>query len=184
MRNTVLFPALGVALLAGTSLAQAQAIDAVVTPAPAPMVIAQDPLVVSEPAPIVETVPVQTTETVRTERVTTRPVRRVARVPAARIRPADNITTTRTIIRDDIARVPAAPVVAAIAPPPTYTEVLQGPPVVTYPSPLYDYVPGVAAPPAAVVEQPPLPAYRYVYQPDRILVIDNNTGVAVQALPR
>jgi hypothetical protein len=28
------------------------------------------------------------------------------------------------------------------------------------------------------------PFYRYVYEPNRILVIDPNTGVAVQALPR
>jgi hypothetical protein len=29
-----------------------------------------------------------------------------------------------------------------------------------------------------------VPAYRYVYQPDRILVIEPATGIAVQALPR
>jgi hypothetical protein len=29
-----------------------------------------------------------------------------------------------------------------------------------------------------------MPAYRYVYEPDRILVIDPVTGIAVQALPR
>ena len=30
----------------------------------------------------------------------------------------------------------------------------------------------------------PMPAYQYVYQPDRILVIDPVTGIAMQALPR
>jgi hypothetical protein len=75
-----------------------------------------------------------------------------------------------------------APAAAAIAQP-GYTEVVAAPPG-AYAPPLYDYVPAGAAPPAAVLEQPPLPAYRYVYQPDRILVIDANTGVAVQALPR
>ena len=68
MRHTVLLPALGVALLAGTSLARAQTVETVVTPAP--MVIAQDPVLVTAPAPVIETMPVQTTETVRTERST------------------------------------------------------------------------------------------------------------------
>jgi hypothetical protein len=183
MRNTVLLPALGVALLAGTSLAQAQTVDTVVAPAPAPMVIAQDPVMVSEPAPVIETVPVQTTETVRTERLTTRPARRVARGPAPRPAQSDIVTTTRTTVREGIAPAPLAPPVAAIVPPTTYTEVVQAPPA-PYPEPLYDYVPAGVGPPAAVVEQPPLPAYHYVYQPDRILVIDGNTGVTVQALPR
>jgi hypothetical protein len=182
MRTTVLLPALGVALLAGTSLAQAQSVETVVTPAPAPMVIAQDPVVVTEPAPIIETVPVQTTETVRTVRSTTHPVRRVARARAARMARADTVTTTRTTVREDIGPAPVAPPVAAIAPP-TYTEIVQAP-AATYPRPLYDYVPAGLGPPAAVVEQPPLPAYRYIYQPDRILVIDANTGVTVQAIPR
>ncbi len=179
MRHTVLLPALGVALLAGTSLARAQTVETIVAPAPAPMVIAQDPVVVTAPAPIVETVPVQTTQTVRTERLTTHPVRRVARAPASRSPQPDVVTTTRTTIRQDFAAAPLAPPVAAIAP--AYTEVVQGPPA-AYPAPLYDYAPG--APPAALAEQPPLPAYHYVYQPDRILVIDANTGVTVQALPR
>jgi hypothetical protein len=29
-----------------------------------------------------------------------------------------------------------------------------------------------------------MPAYQYVYQPDRILVVDPMTGIAMQALPR
>jgi hypothetical protein len=180
MRNTAVLPALGLALLAGTSLARAQTVETVVTPAP--MVIAQDPVVVMQPAPVVETVPVQTTETVRTERLTTHPVRRIARAPAPRPRQPDTVTTTRTTVREDVGLAPVAPPVAAIAQP-TYTEVVQAPPP-AYPGPLYDYVPAGAAPPAAVIEQPPLPAFHYVYQPDRILVIDANTGVTVQALPR
>jgi hypothetical protein len=175
MRHTVLFPALGVALLAGTSLAQAQAVETVITPTPAPTVIAQDPVavpppvVVSEPSPIVETVPVQTMETVRTVRSTTRPVRRIARARAFAPRRAATETTTQTTVSESIAPVPVPPAVAAIPP--------------AYPAPLYDVVPA-AAPPPAVVAQPPILAYRYVYQPDRILVIDANTGLAVQALPR
>ncbi len=182
MRNTILFPALGVALLAGTSLAQAQTVDTVVTPAPAPMVIAQDPVLVTEPAPLVETVPVQTTETVRTERRSTHAVRRIARSPAARPRPADTVTTTRTTIREAIVPSRVAPPVAAVEEP-TYSEVVEAPPP-AYPRPIYDVAPGGFAPRAAMVEQPPLPAYHYVYQPDRILVIDDATGVTIQALPR
>jgi hypothetical protein len=179
MRHTVLLPALGVALLAGTSLARAQTVETVVTLAP--MVIAQDRVLLTEPAPVIETVPVRTTETVRTERSTTHPARKMARGTAPR--PVDTVTTTRTTIRENIAPAPMAPAAAAIAQP-GYTEVVEAPPPGAYPAPLYDYVPAGAAPPAAVLEQPPLPVYRYVYQPDRILVIDANTGVAVQALPR
>jgi hypothetical protein len=185
MRHTVLFPALGIALLAGTSLAQAQAVETVITPAPAPAVIAQDPVVVqppvvvSEPAPIVETVPVQTTETVRTVRSTTRRVRRIARAHA--FAPRRAATETTTTVTESISPAPVPPAVTAINQP-TYTEVVRAP--AAYPAPLYDVVPAAAPPPTAVVAQPPIPAYRYVYQPDRILVIDANTGVAVQALPR
>jgi hypothetical protein len=178
MTHTVLLPALGVALLAGTPLAQAQTVETVVTPAQAPMVIAQDRVLVTAP-PVVETVPVQTTETVRTEHWTTHPGRRIARSPASR--PMDRVTTTRTTIRENIAPAPLAP--AAIAQP-GYMEAVQAPPPAVNPAPLYDYVPPGIAPAGAALEQPPLPAYRYVYQPDRILVIDANTGVAVQALPR
>ena len=180
MRQTVLLPALCVALLAGTSLARAQTLETVVTPAPAPLIIAQHRVLVTQPAPVIETMPVQTTETVRTER-STRPVRRVARGSA--LRPVETVTTTRTTIRENIAPAPLAPAAAAIAQP-GYTDVVEAAAPAGYPAPLYDYVPAGAAPPAGVLEQPPLPAYRYVYQPDRILVIDANTGVAVQALPR
>lgn len=104
--------------------------------------------------------------------------------------------TTRTTVSERVIPAPAVfatvpavtPAVAAITQP-AYTEVVPAPPVSasTYPAPLYDVVPG-----PAVVAQPvvgasvvaPVPAYRYVYEPDRILVIDANTGIAVQALPR
>ena len=59
MRHTVLLPALGLALLAGTSLAQAQTVDTVVMPAPAPMVVDQDSVIVAEPAPMARTMPVR-----------------------------------------------------------------------------------------------------------------------------
>jgi hypothetical protein len=185
MRHAVLFPALGVALLAGTSLAQAQAVETVITPGPAPAVIAQDPVVaqppvvVSEPVPIVETVPVQTTETVRTVRSTTRPVRRIARGHA--FGPRRAATETTTTVTESIRPASVPPALAAINQP-TYTEVVRSPGA--YPAPLYDVVTAAAPPPPADAAPPPIPAYRYVYQPDRILVIDANTGLAVQALPR
>ena len=65
-------------------------------------------------------------------------------------------------------------------------------PASTYPAPLYDVVPAAAggrAAPARRRSGPPVvptavPAYRYVYEPDRILVIDPYTNIAVQAIPR
>jgi hypothetical protein len=145
MRHAVLLPALGVALLAGTSLARAQAVESLITPAP--MVVAQDPVLVTQPAPAIETVPVQTTETVRTERSTSHPARRMAR--GTQPRPVGIVTATRTTIRENIAPARIAPAAAAIAQP-GYTEVVEAPPPGTYPPPLYDYVPAGAA---AVVEQ-------------------------------
>jgi hypothetical protein len=66
----------------------------------------------------------------------------------------------------------------------------------TVPQPLYDaavpassddYYSGVAYDSAPAVAAP-VPAgpimYRYVYEPDRILVIDPVTNIAVQAIPR
>jgi hypothetical protein len=81
-------------------------------------------------------------------------------------------------------------VVPPVAPVPAYNELINGP---RY----YDYVPPsavipaqpppVAAPaviPAAAPVVAPVPTYRYVYEPDRILVIDPYTNIAVQAIPR
>jgi len=55
-----------------------------------------------------------------------------------------------------------------------------------YSTPVYDVAPAAVAPApvfaAPVATQPVI--YRYVYEPDRILVIDAITGVAVQAIPR
>ncbi len=130
MRKTVLLPALGVALLAGTSLARAQTVDTFVAPVPAPMVVA-DPVVVAEPSAVIETVPVQTTRTVQTERLTTHPVRRIARAPVLRSRQPETVTTTRTTVREDIGPAPVGRPVAAVVPP-TYTEVMDAtPPLLT-----------------------------------------------------
>jgi hypothetical protein len=106
---------------------------------------------------------VQTTETVQTVRPAPRSVRRQI------------VTTKRTVTTTT----PAPAATIAANPQPLYDR-----------APLYDTV----APPApaptmddAVINASvgtTIPASRYVYEPDRILVIDPNTGIAVQALPR
>jgi len=101
--------------------------------------------------------------------------------------------------------VPApAPVVRAPYPRPVYDVVAPAAPapvVAPYPRPVYDVAaplpapavaepiadetvvgPGGPVPPDAA--GPPMPTYHYVYEWDRILVIDDATGIAVQALPR
>lgn len=92
---------------------------------------------------------------------------------------------------------PAAPAVtaaampAATAPTPAQTDRAAG---VVMPTPVADYGPppyNAAPPPAyggavgpAAGPGGPVPAYRYIYQSDRILVVDPVTGIAMQALPR
>jgi len=148
----------------------------------------------------------QPVETVRTVTVTrtVRPVihRRVVvtrrttvsdRVAPIAPAPAAVATTYRRPIYDAVAPAPyPRPVYDVVAPP--------APPVVNaYPRPVYDVVapapaiaepviddtvvaPGAPVPPYAGAA--PMPTYHYVYEWDRILVIDDATGIAVQALPR
>ena len=163
MRNSVIFVGLGVALAAGMSIARAQTVETIVTPAAGPAVVAQAPVAVPPsgvllpPASTVAvTAPVETVETVRT--VTTTEPRRVHR-RAVHPRTVDRVTTvTRTTTM--------RPGVVAAAP--AYDELMHGPR-------LYDVV--TPAPMA-------MPAYRCIYQPDRILVVDPQTNIAVQAIPR
>lgn len=64
------------------------------------------------------------------------------------------------------------------------------PPVAGYDGPVYDLGPAPVEAPAGVVAPvegpavPVMPAYQYIYQPDRILVVDPVTGIAMRALPR
>jgi hypothetical protein len=153
--------ALGLALAAGAPAAHAQT------------VLVSQPIL-SQP---LETV--QTTETVRTIRPT----------PAYSAR--RQIVTTRTITRQVT---PGPTIIARTVPAvrqPLYDEVTQAPLGNPDDTPaLYDTAVPVAGP--APVMATPLGQgaytepfiYRYVYEPDRILVIDPNTGVAVQAIPR
>lgn len=196
MINHISYTALGIALLAGASAANAQTL------------IADQPGAV-----IVREQPARTVETVRTVR-TVEPARtmkshHVARRASAKV---ETTTTTRTIVRDRVVRGPTV-----IAPAPaTYSDMAPAPVVadMPYSRPLYDVAPGaglaepaysrplynVAAPvvaPAPFVGAAPaigaapaaqsgmpIPGYRYVYEPDRILVIDPYTNIAVQAIPR
>jgi hypothetical protein len=175
---------IGVALAAGTSAARAQAVETVMTPASGTMVVEQAPLVppsgvLLPPSPAVAvTAPVQTVETVRTvQTIEPRSVRYVARP-----RVVNRVTTTtRTTVRQGV--VATAPTYAAA---PAYDDFRRGPrlyDMVTTPAPL----PPPAAPVMAtttVAAPATMPTYRYVYQPDRILVIDPYSNIAVQAIPR
>jgi hypothetical protein len=188
MRNSLWFIAFGVSVLTGSSVASAQTVETIVTPAPGPAVIAQAPVAVppsgvllAQPAPLVAATPVETVETVKTVRTTTP----VARHHVTRTRTADRVTTVRTTTVQQVAMPPATA---------AYDELMQGPP-------LYDVV-APAAPPlvatqpivpavapvvggvAPIVAGTALPLYRYVYEPDRILVIDPATNIAIQAIPR
>lgn len=199
MRNHISYTVLGAALVAGASAANAQTVitreiadrPVVIARQPGSMVVAQQPVAAA---------PVETVETVRTVRsTTTSPRRRFVSRDVIRSRTANRVTTTRTTVTERVVPAPAivAPPAVEAVTEPTYTDVVQGPvvaPAPAYPDRLYDVVTPapVAPPPAAAVVAPAttfgagtaVPTYRYVYQPDRILVIDPYTNIAVQAIPR
>jgi hypothetical protein len=192
MISHVLYSALGLILIAGPSAACAQTLiapDYYGQPAGAVAVPQQPPATVLQPA---ETV--QTTETVHT-------IRHVPAQPAHR-----QIVTTHTVTRRVVpapaavaTTVPAAPppvydvAAPAVAPQPVYNVAAPAAAQPLYDTPVpvpassddyysgmpYDAAPAVAAP----VPTGPI-MYRYVYEPDRILVIDPVTNIAVQAIPR
>jgi len=172
------------ALVIGASAAQAQTVitgpvwGQPVGTVAAPAVVAPAPIV-SAPAVVQPAETIQTIQTIRTVRaVPPPPVRR-------------QIVTTRTITRRVI---PAAPAVVAgtvaAAPAPLYDTAVPA----AVPAPAYDYAdsadynaPIYDVAPAPIVAAPMATApviYRYVYEPDRILVIDPTTNIAVQAIPR
>lgn len=173
MRNQISYAVLAFALLGGASAANAQDVPPPAFLAPSGTVVASPDTFVMQPAPAVETVPVKTVETVETVR---RPVvHRTVSHRSVRSRPERVVTTTtrRVVTRERV--IAPTPAVTAITQP-GYTEVVQRPPLT---APLYD----VALPPGAP-GLAPVPAYRYVYEPDRILVVDPITGIAIQAIPR
>ena len=191
MRNSISVMALGVALVAGTSVAHAQAVETIVTPAPGAAVIAQGPVAVppsgvllAQPAPVVAAAPVETVETVRTVRSTA--PRTVTR-HVTRTRTADRVTTTRTtIVRQGVVAEPGVAATAAydeLVQEPRYYDVVTPLPPVVAAQPVVSTAPVIGAT-APLVAGTVLPLYRYVYEPDRILVIDPYTNIAVQAIPR
>jgi hypothetical protein len=148
-------------------------------------------------------------ETIVTRQIVNQPVETVRTVTTTRtIRPAPRhrvVETRRTTVTDRAALVaPAgaaarAQIPAAAGPVPVYDVAPPAPPVydVAAPAPVVaapvdDDDTVVGAPPLvdqALVPPPPpvgavVPAYQYVYQWDRILVIDPATGIAVQSIPR
>ena len=165
------------ALVIGASAAQAQTV--ITGPVGQPV-----GTVVTAPAVVQPAETIQTIQTIRTVHVAPLP-------PVRR-----QVVTTRTITRRVI---PAAPAVVAAtvaaAPAPLYDAVPATVPppaydygdTADYGAPLYDVAPAATVAPAPVVAAPVAPApviYRYVYEPDRILVIDPTTNIAVQAIPR
>jgi hypothetical protein len=166
MRNTIsALTALGLAVAAGPTVANAQT---VISDQPVETVITQQPVQQT----------VQTTETVRTVRPGARPVVR-KRV----------VTTTRQTVISQRAVAPQ-PLYDVVPPAPLATRTYAPPLYDTVAPPLYDTVAPVPtvddtyinnAVPAAGAAYP---IYRYVYEPDRILVIDPATNITIQAIPR
>src|SRR5580693_5548902 len=168
MRNTishaVVLMALGLAVAVGPTVANAQT---VISGQPVETVITQQPIQT-----------VQATETVRTVRPGARPIVR-KRV----------VTTTRQTVVSQPAVAPQ-PLYDVVPPAPLATRTYAPPLYNTVAPPLYDTV----APVPATVDDTyvnalapagaAVPVYRYIYEPDRILVIDPTTNIAIQAIPR
>jgi hypothetical protein len=163
MRSSISYIALAVVLAAGTTAANAQTvITREISAQPVETVITRQP---------VQTV--QTTETVRTVRPAPRSALHRQVVTTRRTTVSERVVPTQTVTTP-------APVDTAVAanPRPLYEQ-----------APLYDTVAAPSTLDETVVNAPfgpatAIPTYRYVYEPDRILVIDPTTGIAIQALPR
>jgi len=153
MRNNFTeLPALGIAVAAGPTVANAQT---VISGQPVETVITQRP--------------VQTTETVRTVRPGARPTVRKRVVTTTR----QTVVSQRTVAPQPLYDVvPSAPLATRTYAPPLYDTVA--------PVPTVDDTYVNVLPPAGAA----IPVYRYVYEPDRILVIDPATNIAIQAIPR
>ena len=166
MRNTIsALTALGLTVAVGPTVANAQT---VISDQPVETIITQQP---------VQTV--QTTETVRTVRPGARPVVR-KRV----------VTTTRQTVISQRAVAPQ-PLYDVVPPAPLATRTYAPPLYDTVAPPLYDTVAPVPTVDDTYINNNAVPAagaaypiYRYVYEPDRILVIDPATNITIQAIPR
>ena len=175
-----------------------------VTQPPAPVPIPPSGVLVTQPNPEGHTVaiaPVKPTQQVRTAETAAPTTGR----HVAHRRTAARRATTRTLARQDVARrvtttrtttvresiVSASAIATTAAPAPLYI-------VPRY----YNFVAPSAAraltsrpvtargaapvvrTAAPVVATTPMPTYWYVYEPDRILVIEPSSNIAVQAIPR
>jgi hypothetical protein len=172
MRISLSYTALSLALLAGTTAANAQTVvTRQITDQPVETIITQQP--------------VQTVRTVTTTQ-TVRPIHTAARTVANR----RTVTTRRTITSERVVPAVPAPALAATYPQPLYDVAtpLYGAAAPAAAPSLFDTTVPVAdtmAPPAYTgAVNNPIPTYRYVYEPDRILVIDPATNIAIQAIPR
>jgi hypothetical protein len=165
MRNTIsALTALGVAVAVGPTVANAQT---VISGQPVETVITQQP---------VQTV--QTTETVRTVRTGARPTVRKRVVTTTRQTVVSQRAVAPQLLFYDVA--PPAPLATRTYTPPRYDAIAP---------PLYDTVAPIPTVDDTYVNALPaagaaIPVYRYVYEPDRILVIDPATNIAIQAIPR
>jgi hypothetical protein len=184
MRVPVPCTAFGLTLAATISAAHAQTVyDAAETVvAPQPVVVAPAATAVVAP-PTLRTVRTVTTTTTHTIR---RPLARRRVTVTRHIYVTDRVVPATTTTTTTVATAPApyvsGPLYDTVAPPPATVEPYDA-------EPLYDTA--VRTPPPAIIPAAnavpfggAVPAYRYVYQEDRILVIDPNTGIAVQAIPR
>src|SRR5690242_5827148 len=178
-----------------------------------PLVAAPAPAVVQPAETVRTTRSVRTVHTmvpVRQRIVTTRTVtRRVMPPEPALAAPVIAAAAAPQPIYDVAPAAAVEPVADISPPPPAYGYGYRAPvydyayraPAYDYAPPLYDVAPApvvtapaavVAAPAAAIAPEPVIAApvatapviYRYVYEPDRILVIDPATNIAVQAIPR
>ncbi len=165
MRNTIsALTALGVAVAAGPTVANAQT---VISGQPVETVITQQP---------VQTVQT-TTETVRTVRPGARPTVRKRVVTTTR----QTVVSQRAVAPQALYDVvPPAPLATRTYAPALYDTVAPRLYDTAAPVPTMDDTYVNALPPVGAA----IPVYRYVYEPDRILVIDPATNIAIQAIPR
>ncbi len=165
MRNTISYAAvltaLGLTVAAGPTNAQT-----IISGQPVETVITQQP---------VQTV--QTTETVRTVRPGARPIVRKRVVTTTRQTVVSQRTVTPQPLYDVV---PRAPLATRTYAPPLYDTVAPALYDTVAPAPAVDDTYVNALPPAGTA----VPVYRYVYEPDRILVVDPVTNIAIQAIPR
>jgi hypothetical protein len=184
MRTSISYAALAVALAAGTTAANAQTvISRQISEQPVETVVTEQPVTSVHTTRVGTARPVLRRRVVTTRRTTiTQRVLPPGTVPANLARTVPPPVAATTIAADSAPLYDVVPGTTVINTPPPGPFFASAPVATTAP-PLYDEVDTAAiAPPAPVAST--IPTYRYVYEPDRILVIDPSTNIAIQALPR